>query len=262
MPEQVLYEIVDNIAWIKLNRPQSLNAITESLIPEYVSVLKEIRKNQQVRVAILKGEGSAFCAGADIKERQGEIFASKTIHDRREHWIDDADMTIGVRNLGKPLIAAIHGYCLGAGMEFAMACDFRIAAEGAKFGYPEANIGAAITCGSLKLLPQLIGISRAKEMVFTSRMFDSEEALQFGLVNKVVPQIELDKEATHLAKQIAKNNPEMIRLMRSIMDFSSEASLDAVLQFETMVAEEAQLSGSTVAGFKTKAQTIKQNAPK
>ena len=137
-----------------------------------------------------------------------------------------------------------------------MICDIRIAAEGARFGFPEASVGAPVTTAGTQMLPRLVGLGRAKEMIFTSEMIDAEEAERIGLVNKVVPLAELDKVANEMARKIAKNSPLAIRLMRAIMDRNYESSMDTVLQLESNVAEITSLTGSATAGFEAKKRQI------
>jgi enoyl-CoA hydratase len=158
--------------------------------------------------------------------------------------------------LEKPIIAAVHGYALGAGCEYAMICDIRIAAEGAKFGFPEASVGAPVTTAGTQILPRLVGLGRAKEMIFTSELIDAKEAERIGLVNKVVPLAELDKAAEELARKIAKNSPMAIRLMRAILDRSFESSMDTVLQLERNASEILNLAGTSMAGFEAKKKEI------
>ena len=145
---------------------------------------------------------------------------------------------------------------MGAGCEYAMVCDIRIAAEGTKFGFPEASVGGPITSAGTQLLPRLVGLGRAKEMIFTSELIDAREADRIGLVNKVVLLTELEKTALEMAKKIAKNSPASIRLLRGILDRSFESSMDTVLQMESNVAEILSLSGVSMAGFEAKKKQI------
>ena len=228
MLETIIYEKEDEIAWIKFNRPQVLNAENDQLVRDLLSALEEARKDSEVRVVILKGEGRAFCAGADLKERS----IPKTMQEKAQHFKDDQDLAHVIKELGKPIIAAVHGYALGAGFEYALACDIRIAAENAQFGLPEASVGAAITTAGLQYLPRLIGMAKAKELAFTSKRIDAQEAYRIGLVNKVVPLEELDKAAMEMAEKILKNYPLAIKLNRAAVSFALSASLEEALVHE------------------------------
>ncbi len=250
--ETIIYEKQDEIAWIKFNRPNALNAENDQLAREFPLALEEARKDPDIKVIILKGEGRAFCAGADVKEQT----IPKTEEEKREHVRRLQNTAQFVRDLGKPIIAAVHGYALGAGCEYAMICDIRIAAEGAKFGFPEASVGAPVTTAGTQILPRLVGLGRAKELIFTSEMIDAKEAERIGLVNKVVPLAELEKTSVDMAKKIAKNSTLAIRLLRGILDRSFESSMDTVLQLESNVAEIASLAGTSTAGFEAKKRQI------
>jgi enoyl-CoA hydratase len=250
--ETIIYEKDGEIAWFKLNRPQVLNAENFQLCRELVMALDEAWRDLGVKVVILKGEGRAFCAGADIKEAS----IPKTDEQRLLHFRASADVGRGMKALGKPIIAAVHGYCLGAGLEYALACDIRIAAENAQFGFPEASIGAPITTAGLQNLPQLVGLARAKELVYTSKMIDAREAERIGLVNRVVPLDELDKSALELAKEICKNSSAAIKLMKGIMDHSFELSKEAVYFLDGVYSEVLSISGIAATGFTAKKEEM------
>ena len=159
--------------------------------------------------------------------------------------------------MGKPVIAAVHGYALGAGCEFAMICDIVIAAEGTKFGFPEASAGAQGPSGGLWYLPRLVGQGKAKELIFTSDRIDAQEAKEIGLVNKVVPLEQLDEEARKMAKKIAGYNPNVIRQMRTIMDQGLESSLETILMAEQEAAMLTALQGSYYKSFEEMAKKKK-----
>ena len=248
--ETVIYEKEGEVAWIKLNRPQVLNAENYQLCSELIIALDEARKDLEVKVVILKGQGRAFCAGADIKEAG----IPKTEQQRQQHRKNAADVGRGMKALGKPIIAAVHGYALGAGLEYALASDIRIAAENAQFGFPEASIGAPVTTAGLQNLPQLVGLGRAKELVFTSRRIDAREAERIGLVNKVVPLEELDKAALELAKEISKNSSAAINLMKGVMDHTFESSKETAYFLDSLISQVSL--GATIAGFAAKKEEI------
>lgn len=232
MASAVIYESQDRIGIIKLNRPQVLNAINDELIDDFLAALEAARKDEKTRVIILKGEGRAFCSGADLKEG----VKPRSLEDYSGHLLRIQDIERAILNLGKPLIAAVQGYALGGGCEFALNCDIRIAAEGAKFGFPETRVGATVTTAGTKLLPLVVGVGRAKEMLFTAEMIEAKQALEWGLVNKVVPLEELDKAARELAEKIAGNYPLALKLTRATVDYGLGASLEDVLNYETQAS--------------------------
>ncbi len=226
--ETVLYEVGDCIATISLNRPEVLNAQNRQLVSDFLTALKEAEVDADVKVVIVKGEGRAFCAGDDLNEEmefsmeQG-FNVIETMH----------DTTRAIMRMPKPVIAAVHGYALGAGCEWAMNCDIRIAAEGAKFGFPETSVGMAVTNAGTKLLPLLIGFSRAKELVFTGERIDASLACEWGLVNKVVPIAELETAAREMAVRIMQNSALAVALAKKSLNQG------VVLGFEETMRQES-----------------------
>jgi enoyl-CoA hydratase len=213
------------IALIELNRPKELNALNLQLMTELKEALQELDKNDDVRVIVLTGNEKAFAAGADIKQ-----MADKTAIDMLK--IDQFSTWDQIRKTTKPLIAAVSGFALGGGCELAMTCDMIVASESAKFGQPEIKIGVMPGAGGTQRLTRAIGKARAMEMVLTGNFISADEALTFGLVNKVVP-IELYLEETmKLAKQIAEMSPVAARLAKEAINRSFETHLDEGLHFE------------------------------
>jgi enoyl-CoA hydratase len=224
----VLYEKKQNVAIITLNRPERLNAITRDLINGLIAQLKTARQDQGVSAVILTGAGRAFCAGEDLKETS----AGKSFED----WIEETDglqeVQRVVMDLGKPLIAAVRGYALGGGCEFALSCDIRIAAEDAKFGFPETEVGLTITTAGTKLLAQIVGLGKAKELVFTGDFINAHEAMQIGLANHVVAAEKLLGEAFSMAQRIGEKSPLSLKLSRIAIDQGLHASFEQTLELE------------------------------
>jgi enoyl-CoA hydratase len=224
----VLFEKKQNVAIITLNRPERLNAITGNLINGLIARLKTARKDEDVFSVILTGAGRAFCAGEDLKETS----AGKSFED----WVEETEglqeVQRVVMDLGKPLIAAVRGYALGGGCEFAMSCDIRIAAEDAKFGFPETDVGLTITTAGTKLLAQIVGLGKAKELVFTGDFVDAREALGIGLANKVVAADDLLDEALAMAGKISKKSPLALKLSRIAIDQGLHSSFEQTLELE------------------------------
>ncbi|MGD9056853.1 MAG: enoyl-CoA hydratase/isomerase family protein [Desulfobacterales bacterium] len=226
--QTVLYEKEQNIAIITLNRPQRLNAITRDLINGLIAQLKTAKQDEDVSVVILTGAGRAFCAGEDLKETA----AGKSFED----WVAETaglqEVQRVIMDLGKPLIAAVRGYALGGGCEFALSCDIRIAAEDAQFGFPETEVGLTITTAGTKLLAQIVGLGKAKELVFTGDFINAHEALQIGLANKVVPAESLLDETLEMARKIGEKSPLALKLSRIAIDQGLHASFEQTLELE------------------------------
>lgn len=243
----VLYARQDDIGMIKLNRPHVLNAINGAMVEDLLLALKEAHEDKEAKVVLLKGEGRAFCAGVDIKEgvAKTENLDQFRIYISHMQGIGHAFMT-----LDKPIIAQIHGYALGNGCEFAMNCDLRVAAEGTKLGFREAAVGATVTTAGTKILPQLIGLGRAKEMLLTAEPIDAQLAERWGLVNKVVPLQQLEQTTMELAKKIAANHPLSLKLARAALDFGLDASFEKVLEYEGQAACISYASGERKTGMR------------
>lgn len=226
--EAVLYSREGNTGIITLNRPERLNAINPDLLNGLIKYLHAAREDEQVVSVILTGAGRAFCAGEDLKESS----AGKSF----ETWIKEGELHQEVQRvilkLDKPLIAAIKGYAVGGGCEFAMGCDIRIAAEDAKFGFPETGVGFTVTQAGTKLLSQLVGLGKAKELIFTGDFINADEALRIGLVNKVVPGERLLDDALALGRKIGEKSPLSLKLSRIAIDQGLHSSFEQILEIE------------------------------
>ncbi len=225
----MIYERQDAIGFITLNRPKKLNAQNPQMARELLESFREAEVDPAVRVIIFRGEGRAFCAGHDLKEA-----ASRD----RSFQKDFADIetqqkiTSVIMNIGKPVIAAVQGYALGAGCEWVMNCDMIIAAEGTKFGFPETSLGSAVGNGGVKLLPLMIGLARAKDMILSNRIIDADTAEKWGLVNKVVSPDTLLSEATSIAEKMAKNPPLATKLAKSAINRTLDMDMEQTLDIE------------------------------
>ena len=226
--ESVLFSKDHNVGLITLNRPGRLNAINKDLLKGLIEKLERARQDKEVVSVILTGAGRAFCAGEDLKETA----AGKSFED----WVEETDGLQEVQRvilaLGKPLIAAVPGYALGGGCEFAMSCDIRIAAESAKFGFPETDVGLTITTAGTKLLAQIVGLGKAKELVFTGDFIDAHEAMAIGLANKVVAAESLLDESLAMARRIGEKSPLALKLSRIAIDQGLHSSFEQTLEME------------------------------
>jgi enoyl-CoA hydratase/carnithine racemase len=226
--EFVIYRKTGSIAVITFNRPEVLNAANNQLTREFLLALRDSEADSEVKVVVLRGEGRAFCAGHDLKEDT----AGETLEESLALIEELQETTRIILRMGKPVIAAVQGYALGAGCEWTMNCDIRIAAEGAKFGFPEARIGTTVTNAGTKLLTLLVGLGRAKELVLTSRMIEAKEAKEWGLVNEVVPFDALEQTAMDLARKIAKNPAMSTRLAKAALNQAVNESFEQTLERE------------------------------
>ncbi|HEX8221670.1 MAG TPA: enoyl-CoA hydratase-related protein [Chloroflexia bacterium] len=205
---------------IQLNRPEVLNALNLQLMDEIIAALDTLEADDTVRCVVLTGSERAFAAGADIKEMAGATTVDMMMRDQFAKWDR-------IRRFKKPIIAAVSGYALGGGNELAMLCDMIVASETAQFGQPEINIGVMPGAGGTQRVTRAVGKAIAMDMVLTGRTLGAREALQFGLVNRVVPVEAYLKEAVKLAKGIAEKSPIAVQMAK-----------DAVLKaFDTPIQE-------------------------
>lgn len=213
------------IAWIQLNRPKELNALNLQLMQELRDSLQQLDKNDNVRAIIISGNDQAFAAGADIKQMADKSAIDMLMIDQFSTWDQ-------IRKTKKPVIAAVSGFALGGGCELAMTCDMIIASETAKFGQPEIKIGVMPGAGGTQRLTKAVGKVKAMELVLTGRFLSAEEALQYRLINKVVPVEMYLHEALALAKEIAQMSPVAVQLAKEAVNRSFETNLDEGLNFE------------------------------
>ena len=214
-----------HIALIQLSRPKELNALNLQLMSELRDALKVLDNDDNVRVILITGNEKAFAAGADIKQMAGKTMIDMWKIDQFSTWDQ-------IRRTKKPLIAAVSGFALGGGCELAMTCDMIVASETAKFGQPEIKIGVMPGAGGTQRLTTTIGKDRAMEMVLTGKFISAQEALDYGLINKVVP-VELYLEAAvSLAKEIASMSPIAVQLAKEAVNRSFETHLDEGLTLE------------------------------
>jgi len=224
----IIYEKSEGVATITLNRPETLNAFSKEVIEEVLQAVEDVKKDENVRVVVLTGAGEkAFSAGADIKAMKG-VNALKA----RELSLMGEKLCVAFENLEKPVIAAINGYALGGGLEVAMACDLRIASENARMGQTEINIGLIPGWGGTQRLTRLVGVGKAKELVYTGKMIDAKTAEQLGIVNMVVPADKFRETVRQFALELASKAPVALKVAKALINKGSEISLDAALALE------------------------------
>ena len=227
--ETIIVEIEDHICLIKLNRPDALNALNDQLLGELAQAMTAAQANDKVRCIVLTGSEKAFAAGADIKMMSEKSFTDVFTEDL---FTPETETMQRVR---KPVIGAVAGYALGGGCELAMQCDFLIAADTAKFGQPEINLGVMAGLGGTQRLTRFIGKSKAMDMNLTGRFMDAEEAERAGLVSRVVPAKKLMEEAMGAAAKIAEKSMITVMAVKESVNRSYETTLREGLLFERRV---------------------------
>lgn len=226
--ECIIYEKQEHIALIKLNRPQVLNAMNKILWLELREALHQTWIDPDIKVLIITGEGRAFSTGADLKESK-----ERTPEEYRDYLLHLQEISRELIRFPKPVIAAINGYALGSGYELALACDIRIMAEEAKIGSPEARVSSSVTGGAFRLLQELVGPGKARELLFTAEYIDGVEAERIGLVNEAVPLDELLPRAMTLASMIAKNSAFSLQVIKKGLNMARDAvSMEGLMEYE------------------------------
>ena len=238
----IIVDIEDQVATIRLNRPDALNALNAELLSELSSAIAEANANEKVRCLILTGSEKAFAAGADITEMAEKSFVDVFTSDMFNDEIET------ISRCRKPIIAAVSGYALGGGCEIAMMCDFIIAADTAKFGQPEINLGVVAGIGGSQRLTRFVGKSKSMEMHLTGRFMDAEEAERAGLVSRVVPAKKLMDEANSAARKISEKSMLATMAVKEAVNRSYETTLREGLLFErrlfhSLFATEDQAEG-------------------
>ncbi len=223
----IIYKKEGNIGHISINRPNALNSLSNQVIDELGLVIEQVGQDPEVKAVILTGEGRAFVAGADISGMVGiggdlgEAMAKK-----------GSDLFRKIEMLPIPVIAAVYGFALGGGCELAMSCDIRIASDKAKFGQPEVALGIIPGYGGTQRLPRLVGMGRAKELIYTGDIIRADEAFRIGLVNKVVAPEDLMGAAVEMATKIMKQGPIAVKNSKLAIDFGMSTDLESGLAKE------------------------------
>jgi len=228
--EHLIYAKEDGIATLTLNRPQKLNAFTPGMYQGMYDIIKEVEGDEEVRVFVITGTGRAFCVGADVKSLE-QGFASQTAIK-----VDAGSelLPIPLQRMAKPVIAAINGITAGGGLDFACACDIRIASERATFSSLFVRRGLLPTLGGTYFLPRLIGVDKACELIWTGDLIDAREAERIGLVTRVVPHEELEAATEELAVKLAKGPPLAIARSKQViykgLNMELKSALDDIMR--------------------------------
>lgn len=226
--KNVIFEKEPPLATLTINRPDVRNALNQETCREIQEVLKEVSEDDDVRVLIITGAGEkAFIAGADVKALRDRSM-SKTLDNEFQYLLRDLE------TLNKPVIAAINGFALGGGCEVALACDIRIASENAKFGQPEINLGIMPGAGGTQRLARLVGVGMAKELIFTGRIIDPPEALQIGLINRIVPPDELMDTVKEMADGMGQKSPFTLGVAKQVINSALDSDITTGLTIERL----------------------------
>ncbi|MGT2711074.1 enoyl-CoA hydratase-related protein [Streptococcus oriscaviae] len=229
MNKTVLLDVKDHIGYITINRPEALNALSSQVLKDLNDVLETVEQSDAIRVVILTGAGEkSFVAGADIKEMD-----TMTPTEAFEYMTYANDTFSRLEHLRQPTIAAINGYALGGGMELALSTDIRLGHEKILLGFPEVTLGIIPGFAGTQRMSRLIGVSKAKELIFTARNIKGAEALELGIINRLVEAENLLEEAENLAKAIMKNAPLAVEKAKHVISVGVELPLQNAIRLET-----------------------------
>ena len=229
--ETLLYEKEGVVARISLDRPSALNAYNVQMRDDFSEALNAVDNDPDVRALLITGEGRAFCAGADLTEFGS---APSLVIARRVRW--ERDVWGQMLRLDKPTVAAVHGFCIGSGVEIALLCDLRLAAEDTVFAMPEGKLGLIPAAGGTQMLPRNAGPSQALDLLLTGRRFGAEEALAMGLVTRLSPTGRLLEDARRLALSLAEVDAVAVSSIKRALREGQDMTLDAALELEARLA--------------------------
>ncbi|HLI11595.1 MAG TPA: enoyl-CoA hydratase/isomerase family protein [Alphaproteobacteria bacterium] len=230
MSEAVLREARDGVCTITLNRPDRLNAINPDLLAGLVAALRAANADDSVRAIVLRGAGRAFCAGDDLKEFDAQARSPAMTR----AYVEQIQSVTRAIVLGdKMVVGAIHGWAVGGGLEWLINCDLAILAEGTRCFFPEVSLGLFVTGGVTALLPRLVGLQKARELILFGERFDARAALAMGLAWKVVPEAGLAAEAEATARRIAAMPPAAVRDLKRVLNRACALDVEAAMSLET-----------------------------
>ncbi len=226
--ETLIYEKRDGVALVTMNRPEMMNALEAALAQDLVSAVRNAAADDEVGSIVLTGTGKSFSSGGDI----GRMMQGFDLLEGRQWLQEGYAQLVELATVKKPVIAAVNGYAVGAGFSLALLCDLIFAADTAKFGLAFVKVGAIPDCGALYFLPRLVGLQKAKELVFTGGNIDAAEAHRIGVVNRVVPAADLLQEALQMGQQLAEGPAAALAQAKEILNASSNLCLAEVMEME------------------------------
>jgi enoyl-CoA hydratase len=243
--KDILYEKRGQAAWVTLNRPQALNAITPDMIRGLRRAAEDARTDDNIRALVITGAGRGFCAGADIR-----VMDNANLEQFRDFLIVLTDVWSFIRTFPKPTIAAINGVVVGAGFELTLVCDFRIASKAARIGSAEVRINQPMTNGSTYLLARLIGETKAKELGMTGDILDAEEAGRIGLVNAVVEPEELESKVGELVEKLVSRGPLSVAAVKQCFARNRDVDIETAIMVENEAATACFVSADQKEGLR------------
>ena len=244
--QNIIVEKKDKIAWITLNRPEALNALSRELMTDLRQAMEEIGTDDSVRVVVIRGAGRCFGAGADLKQSQKLISDLSAGRALLENW---HRTLFAVERCPKIVIAAIHGFALAGSLELVMACDLAIATEDARIGDQHMNYGLASTGSASQRMPRLIGIRKAKELLLSGDWVSGKEAERIGLVNKAVPVDRFEQEVIEFAAKFANKAPAPAKLIKELVNWGMQTDLNTAITLELLAATGGGTLGTTTEGI-------------
>jgi 2-(1,2-epoxy-1,2-dihydrophenyl)acetyl-CoA isomerase len=231
-PKLLLWEKNEGIGLLTMNRPEKYNALNRPLLLDMLKIVQEAATDDEVRVLVITGAGKAFCSGGDITGHPS--FETDDMFVREKFVAEGGTLTLNINRLPKPVIAAVNGIATGAGMDMALACDIRIASDRAKFSESFSRAGMMPDMGGSWLLPRIIGLGRALEMIYTGDTIDANEAYRIGLVNHLAPHDELMKKTMEMAARFAKGPAQSYRLSKWAVYKAQNVDLQSAMEHERM----------------------------
>jgi enoyl-CoA hydratase/carnithine racemase len=232
---QILIEKEGHVAWLVINRPQQMNALSMAMINGLRDGIRQLEADSEVRVIVLKGEGTCFTVGLDLKEATQKLIPDETVTGReqlRKKILDLQDCVTVFERCRKPVIAAIHGFCYGGGLDFTTACDIRVAAKDAVFSIRETKVAIIADMGTLQRMPNIVGEGWARELALTGRDFTAEEALKMGFVTQICTDCDdLYVRAGELALEIAANSPVAVEGTKEVLNYSRDHGVEVGLEY-------------------------------
>lgn len=227
--KNLLFSNNAGIAEIRLNRPKRLNAVTEELYAEFKQLLADIENDKSIRVVLVTGEGRAFCVGADMKAHEN---SNRTASERRQYLEGEQQLCLAIQKMSKPVVAAVNGYALGAGAEIAVSADFIVIKESAQIGFPEISIGTFLGGGVTHTLPRLVGLAKARELLFFGEKIDGIEAERIGLANRCIADENFIDGVEKFCKQLAQGAPISMALAKEQLNAANDHSYETALRYE------------------------------
>jgi enoyl-CoA hydratase/carnithine racemase len=243
----VLYEPAPPVGYVTLNRPEAGNAMNDALLRDLAAAIRQAGADPGTRVVVLRGAGRGFCAGEDVKAAAERRALDEY---RRNRLAAEQEASRAIRQLDKPVLAALHGFAVGGGLVFAMLCDMRFAAEGTRLELPEVRVGATASLGGVYQLARIVGLGRAFELLLGAEPIEPAEAHRIGLVNRVVAEDRLADEVRAWATRIAGHFPLEVALMRRALYRELDLDFDAALDAETEAAFRSYEGGARVEGMR------------